>query len=498
MTIVGGSDVHKKQITFDYVDNDGLVRWGQIRLETRKTLRQWLSEHCPNGEGEFALEGCAGYVCEEVAAAGVAVHLGDPAETAAARGPKRHAKTDRADARLLRTLLLEGRFPESWVLPAHVLEMRTLGRLYGTLMDQRRAWQQRIHAQLFHQGCPPITALPSQARRDALACAELSAAGRQYVDTALRRVDELSAEIEPLRAQLVGFARRQAGCRVRQARHYAVGWLCTAIIWAEIGNARRFGTSDQLVRFAGLDVPVYSSDRKRSAGHLSRQGSPHLRCAAVEAAKCAAHPGSPDYPYYRRLAARPGSGKSPTPAVERKILRHCCHTCVSLVIRRWRRRSPKPRRSPPDRRYARALPTSPLMPAAGSRHRPAATPVLGGRPRKNEPPHPLGSPQDGHPIHHHVAGPSSVDPDKARRRHARRHVPLREAPHGLNHHRFAPVPADRVCGGSFPASRFSSSLRCGRSTSTPTAIHRLAHGPERGQTKEKTNGSTFTRGSQHR
>ena len=32
MTIVGGLDVHGKQITFDYVDTDtGLVRWGQIR-----------------------------------------------------------------------------------------------------------------------------------------------------------------------------------------------------------------------------------------------------------------------------------------------------------------------------------------------------------------------------------------------------------------------------------------------------------------------------------
>jgi transposase len=61
-------------------------------------------------------------------------HLGDPAEIAAARGPKKRAKTDRADARLLRTLLLQCRFPESWIPPAHVLEIRSLGRLYCTLM----------------------------------------------------------------------------------------------------------------------------------------------------------------------------------------------------------------------------------------------------------------------------------------------------------------------------------------------------------------------------
>jgi transposase len=332
MTIVGGLDVHRKQITFDYVDNDGLVRWGQIRPATRKMLRGWLAERCPDGDGEFALEGCTGwrYVSEELVAAGVGVHLGDPAEIAGLRGPKKRAKTDRADARLLRTLLLEGRFPESWIPPSHVVEVRTLGRLYCALMDQRRAWQQRIHTQLFQQGCPPVKALLSVPGRDALAAAELSAAGRQYIDTALRRIDELSAEIDPLRAQLISFARRQAGCRALQARHYGIGWLCAAIIWAEIGDARRFGSSDQLVRFAGLDVTVYSSDGKRSPGRLSRQGSPELRWAAFEAAKSASRHGSPDYAYYSRLAAHPGSGKEPTLAVERKLLRRCYHTLRQL------------------------------------------------------------------------------------------------------------------------------------------------------------------------
>ena len=332
MTMIGGLDVHRQQLTFDYVDSDGLVRWGQIRPAKRKTLRSWLAEHCAGGDAEFALEGCTGwrYVVEELATAGVVAHVGDPAEVAVLRGPKKRAKTDRADARLLRNLLLEGRFPESWIPPAHVVEVRTLGRLYLTLMEQRRAWQQRIHAQLFHQGCPPIKALLTEVGREALASVELSAAGHQYVDTALRCIDALSTEIGPLRAQLVNFARRQPGCQALQ-RHYGVGWLCAVIIWAEIGDARRFSNSDQLVRFAGLDVTVYSTDGKCSPGHLSRQGSPELRWAAFEAAKCAARRGSPDYAYYHRVAARPrGNGKDPTLAVERKLLRRCYHSLRDL------------------------------------------------------------------------------------------------------------------------------------------------------------------------
>lgn len=71
-------------------------------------------------------------------------------------------------------------------------------------------------------------------------------------------------------------------------------------------------------------------------------------------------------------------------------------------------------------RCARALPITELMPAVGSCKVPVATPLWGGLPGKTERPHPFGCPHAGHPIHHHVTGHWSVDPDKAGRRHAQR------------------------------------------------------------------------------
>ena len=355
------------------------------------TLRQWLAKHCPDGNAEIALEGCTGwrYVAEELTAAGAVAHLADPAETAGLRGPKKRAKSDRTDARLLRTLLWEGRLPESAIPPTHVLELRTLGRLYCALMDERRAWQQRIHAQLFHQGCPPIRALLSQMGRDGLATAELSPAGRCYIEAALRRIDELTDEIDPLRTQLVSFAKRQPGCRALQ-RHYGVGPLCAVIIWAEIGDARRFSSSDQLVRFAGLDVTVYSSDGKRSAGHLSHQGSPALRWAAYEAAKCAARAGSPDYTYYHQVAD-PGPRQRSDPTAKTRHWRwnvNCCAAAITPCVNWARSHShhlPRNGRSP-EIPCARAMPTNHLMPAASSLTRTVAIPWVG-RPEKTERPH---------------------------------------------------------------------------------------------------------------
>lgn len=49
-------------------------------------------------------------------------------------------------------LLLEARLPECWIPPPDILEARTLSRLRKALVDERREWMQRIHAQLYHQG----------------------------------------------------------------------------------------------------------------------------------------------------------------------------------------------------------------------------------------------------------------------------------------------------------------------------------------------------------
>src|SRR6266498_1378104 len=79
------------------------------------------------------------------------IHRNPRTTTAAKRGRKRRAKTDNADCDLQLKLLLAGELPESWIPPAHILELRTRVRMRQVLIDQRTAWQPRLQAQLFHQ-----------------------------------------------------------------------------------------------------------------------------------------------------------------------------------------------------------------------------------------------------------------------------------------------------------------------------------------------------------
>ena len=202
----------------------------------------------------------------------IGAHLADPAETAAKRGRKRRAKTDRADCDLLLRLLTAGELPESWIPPAQILELRTRVRLRKRLVDERSAWQQRLQTQLFHQGVPAGLRPRSRAGREALASVDLSPAGRELVALALRMIETIDRELAPLDRTLSLFARRQPGCRELIARLYGVGPVTATAIVAELGDARRFGCSDDAVRHCGLDVTVHQSDRKRAPGHLSHQG----------------------------------------------------------------------------------------------------------------------------------------------------------------------------------------------------------------------------------
>jgi hypothetical protein len=58
MPIVGGLDIHRKQITFDYLDTEtGQVRRGQVSPADRVHLRAWLARFAGREDVAFALEG---------------------------------------------------------------------------------------------------------------------------------------------------------------------------------------------------------------------------------------------------------------------------------------------------------------------------------------------------------------------------------------------------------------------------------------------------------
>src|SRR5919106_924028 len=330
MAIVVGLDQHRAQITAEWIDTaTGEVARACVAPAHRESVRRFLGRF-GGLKLEVALAATTGwrFVVEELRRAGARVHLAEPAETSALRGKKKRAKSDRADARHLRELLMVGRLPESWIAPEHILDLRARVRLRHTLSAQRGEWQQRIQAVLYHHGCPQRRNLLTGEGRSWLAAQPLPACAGEQVTVALAMIGALDLQLAPLNRELRAYARRQPGCRALM-RHFGIGELTAVTILAELGDAGRFSSSREAVRYAGMDVTVPQSDQRRAPGHLSRQGPPALRWALYEAAQVARHPRSPDRDYYLQAAERIGGNRACL-AVARKLLKRSYHTLREL------------------------------------------------------------------------------------------------------------------------------------------------------------------------
>jgi transposase len=330
MTIVMGIDQHRAQLTAEWLETEtGEVKRARVAPADRQAARKFL-QRFRGCELEVALEATTGwrFLVEELRRVGAAVHLAEPAETAARRGKKKRAKTDRADARHLRELLMVSRLPECWIPPDHILDLRAQVRLRHTLSHQRCEWQQRIQAVLYHHGCPQRANLMTAEGREWLQAQPLPLIAREQVTIAIAMVDALEAQIAPIDKKLRAYARRQAGCGALMD-HYGIGPLIAVTILAELGDCRRFSNSRDAVRYGGMDITVYQSDQRRAPGHLSRQGPPALRWALYEAASCARRRGSPDRAYYEQAAERLGGNRACL-SLARKLLKRSYHTLREL------------------------------------------------------------------------------------------------------------------------------------------------------------------------
>ena len=161
MSIVGGLDIHRKQLTFDYLDTvTGQVTRGQVTPADREHLRAWLARFAGRDDDQVSVRGVrtgCRYVVEEVAAAGTGVYPGralpTPRSPAAVSGTPRPTRPTpgtcgscwpRAYARVL------------GLKPVQVLEIRALLEAYQDPGREHTAWVQRIHAVFFHQGAPAL------------------------------------------------------------------------------------------------------------------------------------------------------------------------------------------------------------------------------------------------------------------------------------------------------------------------------------------------------
>lgn len=325
-------DVHKQVLQAAVLDPvSGGLRDARFAA-TREALREWATP-LRGRVATVAIEATSGWrwVWRELCALGFEVELAEPAQTRALRGRKRKAKNDRLDARWLVLLLAKEMLPRSWIPPEDIQRLRDLTRLRQALRHDRTGWAQRLHALLAHEGwpCSRSRLLSSKGRRW-LAGLRLDPHVRGLVDAHLAVIDAVSAQMAEIERELRLLARGDRRLVALQTID-GVGPIVACHLLAEIGDARRFRRADQVVRVAGLDPVVLDSAETRRRGKLSKQGSPHLRWALVQAAQHAAikPTNSPDGDHYLALRERIGSQRAAI-STARRIAKRAYHVLAAL------------------------------------------------------------------------------------------------------------------------------------------------------------------------
>jgi transposase len=298
---------------------------------TREDLAAWAGQWDDALAG-VAVEATCGWrwVCRELVQRGVEVRLAEPGQTLALKGRRRRAKTDRLDAGWMAMLLARGMLPTAWLAPEDIGRLRDLTRLRQSLRHDRTRWAQRLHGILTHEGwpCSRRTLLTTSGRRW-LEGLTLDTHARGIVDAHLVMIHAIEDQMRVVERELNQLAKTDPRLVALQTI-YGIGPIIACHLLAEIGDASRFRRSRQIVRVAGLDPVVMESADTKRRGRLSRQGSPHLRWALVQAAQQAARrPGHPDRELYDSVKERIGSQRA-TLTTARKIARRAYHVLNEL------------------------------------------------------------------------------------------------------------------------------------------------------------------------
>jgi transposase len=311
-----GIDLHRRRSVIVRLDGAGEVL-GEARVDnTPLALAAVMADAGP--EPEVAIEATVGWywavdVLEEL---GARVHLAHPLGIKAFEN--RRVKNDRVDARLLADLLRMGRLPEAWIAPRPIRELRELVRYRHKLVDDRSGLKAQVHSVLAKEGIPvAVSDLFGRAGTALLNDLEVADSYTNRVESLRDLIALYSREISTLDGLIARRLAGDVGYRAIQAIP-GVGPVLAAVFVAEIGDVDRFARPQQLCSWAGLTPRHRESDTKVHRGHITKQGSPLVRWAAVEAA---AMPRNHSWlkTDKRRIAERRGN-KIAAVAVARKIL----------------------------------------------------------------------------------------------------------------------------------------------------------------------------------
>jgi len=298
-----GLDVHKRVVEACAVDERGEVLFRERFAATRNTIEEFARRRIGRSD-KVALEATTNTwpIAKLLEPFAAEVVISNPLRTKAIAEAK--VKTDKVDAEVLAQLLRCDFLPKVWMPDAGTRDLRRVTHRRASLVSDRTALKNRIHAVL-HERLIPIPAgvkLFGTKGRAWLRAIPLDPIGRASIDADLRLLEAIEAESAPIDQLLVNAGAQDPRVKLLLTLP-GVDVSVAQTLLAALGDVRRFKSGDHAASYLGLTPSTKQSGdpEKRYHGPITKAGSGHARWMLVQAAQhLDKHPG-PLGAFFRRI-----------------------------------------------------------------------------------------------------------------------------------------------------------------------------------------------------
>lgn len=280
-----GVDLHKKTITICVMNEARAVIFRKtISCANPALIRKAFAEWTPY---QVVVEATASYewFLQLVEADADRVVLAHPRKLRIIAESTR--KSDKIDATVLATFLALDMIPESHRPSPRVRQHRALVRHRHHVQGRITSVKTKIRRILSDYNADRKD-LFSQTGQEYMSTVKLLPADRFILDDLTEQMEQFCESLKKVEKQLAEFA-KAAPIAERENREVlstipAVGTVTIDVVLSELGDPRRFGSQKKAVSYAGLDPGQRESAGKAKQLGVTKEGSPLLRWALVEAA----------------------------------------------------------------------------------------------------------------------------------------------------------------------------------------------------------------------
>lgn len=303
-----GIDLHRKTSFLTTIDSAGkIVKKCNIKNDEVTILDYFLTL---DDDTKVVIESTATWywLYDLLTEHSIPVVVSNPVKTKAIASAR--IKNDKLDSLMLAQLLRANFLSTVHVSSQQTRQIKELLRHRHKLVGDTVRMKNRIHSIIAKNNFTvPCTDLFGKCGLEFLAQVQLPDYQQHQVDTYLKLYQQLKVKTDALTLQVKHYAKENPMAQLLMTIP-GIGPITAMFIAAEIEDISRFKSYRHLSSYAGLVPRLDASANKQRMGPITKQGSPYLRTALVEAAQAATRTKSRLNIFFRRRIVKSGYQKA--------------------------------------------------------------------------------------------------------------------------------------------------------------------------------------------